>query len=389
VTSAGSREISLRALNAVVTAACNLDCTYCYQNVRNNSQMDWGTLRTALDLLLQSEEQEASVNFYGGEPLLAFPLIKKAVQYVEAEKPAWKSTEFSITTNGLLLDGERARFLARHGFETQISFDGIAEAQERRAKGTFDKLDRLLVELCESDERFFTESCSISITLSSGNVSFLAKSFAYFLDRGVREVAVSPLVTHDPGWHPDLIDVLVEEVATILSISLKHHEQTGEIPFVPFRADNGGEPADAGPPAMCSAGKTDELAVDVDGAIFPCVMLVESYQTFPDGVLSKGLDRMHLGDLRDPDLDRRLAEHPAKVKAAKIFDNKREKFSSYRECEGCKYLYECSICPVSICHVPGNSDPNRVPDMPCALNLVLLAARERFLKRTSASAVLT
>jgi len=77
------------------------------------------------------------------------------------------------------------------------------------------------------------------------------------------------------------------------------------------------------------------------------------------------------------------------VKAAKIFDNKREKFSSYRECEGCKYLYECSICPVSICHVPGNSDPNRVPDMPCALNLVLLAARERFLKRTSASAVLT
>lgn len=349
--------------------------------------MKWGTLRSALELVLRSEEREMSVNFYGGEPLLAFPLIKKAVEYMEAEKPAWKSTDLSITTNGVMLDGERVRFLARHGFETQISFDGIAEAQERRAKGTFDKLDHLLLELRESDERFFIESCSISITLSSENVSFLAKSFAYFLDRGVREVAVSPLVTHDPGWHPDLIDVLVEEVATVLSISLEHYGRTGEIPFVPFRTTNGDSPADTGPPAMCRVACTDELAIDVDGTISPCVMLIDSYQTFPDGVLSEGLERIRLGDLRAPDLDRRLDEHAAKVTAAGIFSNKRDKYSSYRKCDGCKYLHQCSICPVSICHVPGNSDPNRVPDLPCAVNLVLLAAQERFHERSSASVV--
>jgi len=389
VTSAGSRKISQRALNAVVTTACNLDCTYCYQNVRNGSGMDWGTLRTALHVLLQSEERQASVNFYGGEPLLSFPLIKKAVQYLEAEKPAGKGVDFSISTNGLLLDGEGARFLACHGFETQISFDGIAEAQERRATGTFEKLDRLLLELRESNERFFTESCSISITLSSGNISYLAKSFAYFLDRGVREVAVSPLVTHDAGWRPELIDVLVEEVAAVLSFSLEHFGRTGEIPFVPFRTDDDGEPAEAGPPAMCSAGKTDELAVDVDGEVFPCVMLVNSYQTIPDGTLAASLKNVRLGKIRDPEFDRRLAEHPANVRAARIFDNKQSKFSSYRKCEGCKYVRQCSICPVSICHIPGNDDPNRVPDLPCALNLVLLAARERFLENTRASGFLS
>ena len=42
------------------------------------------------------------------------------------------------------------------------------------------------------------------------------------------------------------------------------------------------------------------------------------------------------------------------------------------------YLTECMVCPVSIGHIPGNRDPHRVPDFPCAFNLVMLGARDRF-----------
>ena len=111
-------------------------------------------------------------------------------------------------------------------------------------------------------------------------------------------------------------------------------------------------------------------------------MLIDSYQIIPKGVLRQNLERMRLGYLRDPDLNRRLDEYPAAVRAAGIVDNKQEKYSSYRKCGGCRFLRQCSICPVSICHIPGNTDPNRVPDLPCALNLAVLAARELFLQES-------
>jgi sulfatase maturation enzyme AslB (radical SAM superfamily) len=379
VSATRSHAESLQSLEVVLTTACNLSCPYCFQNARGGSRMDWETLRAALDLLLRSDEQVVSLTFYGGEPLLEFPQIKRAIRYIESAKSPDKKFEYHLITNGLLLGRDTTSFLAHHGVETQISFDGAITAQDLRAPGTFNRLDRLLQELRETEEHFFNSRCTLAITLSSQNVTYLAESFAYFLDRGARNVAISPLVTHDPGWQPDLIDVLIEQVAAVSQMSRTHYRQTGETPFVPFQTSNPTAPPDTGPPAMCKAADTDELALDVDGRLFRCVMLVDSYQTFPEGTLRRNLERLRLGNLGDPDLDRRFDEYPAAVSAAEIFANKQEKYSSYRECGSCRFLHQCSICPISICHIPGNTDPNRVPDLPCAVNLVMLAARDLFL----------
>ena len=76
------------------------------------------------------------------------------------------------------------------------------------------------------------------------------------------------------------------------------------------------------------------------------------------------------------------ADAPPAFRFAKIFTDKEEKYSSYRACRGCRYLYQCSVCPVSIGHIPGNTDPNRVPDLQCAFNLAVLTAREKFFEAT-------
>lgn len=372
----------LRSLEVVLTTSCNLNCQYCYQNVRSDRSMSWSVLRSALDLLLHSDHKKPELTFYGGEPLIELPLIVRAVEYLEAEEGG--SVEMSVFTNGILLDRGTRRFLARRAIATQISFDGIKPAQELRAPGTFDRLDRLLNEMRQTEEPFFNEYCSFAMILSSRNAPYLAESFAYFLDRGAREIAVSPLVTHDPGWQPDLIDVLIEQAASVVQMSEYHYRRTREIPFVPFQTNTPSAHADDGPTAMCAAEKTDELAVDVDGRLFRCVMLVDSYRESGDGVLQRKLKHMQLGHVVDPNLNRRLEHYQAAVSAVGIFDNKQEKYSSYRRCDGCRFLNQCSICPVSICHIPGNTDPNRVPDLACAVNLVLLAARDRFLERVSA-----
>ncbi len=381
---APSSTASLQSFEVVLTTACNLHCSYCFQTARRKSTLSWDNLRAALDLLLRSRQREVSLTFYGGEPLLELAQIKRAVRYIEVEKPPDKGIDLHLITNGLLLDRDMVGFLARHEVETQISFDGTEAAQNLRAPGTFDRLDRLLVRLRETEIHFFNELCSVAITVSSHNVAHLAESFAYFLDRGVRTIAISPLVTHDPGWRPDLIEIAVEQIAAILQMSRLHHRRTGETPFVAFQTNNGDAPLENGRPAMCSAASPDELALGTDGRVHRCVMLVDSYQRIPDGPLTRRLEQLQLGDIRGPDLDRRLEAFPAAVAAAGIFADKRDKRSSYRKCDGCRYLHTCSICPVSICHIPGNEDPNRVADLPCALNLVVLAAREKFFDETRA-----
>ena len=286
------------------------------------------------------------------------------------------------STNGTLLDRGTRRFLARHGVETQISFDGVEAAQQLRAPGTFGRLDRALSRLRDEHPDFLREHCRVAITLSSRNLDHLAESFTNLVDRGVGEIVVSALVTHDPGWRPETIEELAAQIEEILNLSIEHFRRTGEVPFAPFRSGEPGDPPADGPPTMCSAAGTTSPAVDVDGQVYGCVMFAESYQTIPDGMLRRCLEPMRLGNIRAPEFGKRLEAYPAAAEAAKIFTNKEEKRSSYRTCRGCRFVNQCSVCPVSIGHIPGNTDPNRVPDLQCAFNLAVLAARDLFLQKS-------
>ena len=373
---------SLQSLEVVLTTACNLSCGYCFQDLRDERSMGWPVLRSALDLLMDSDHPAPEVIFTGGEPLLELPLMMRAVDYLETTSAVGHRVAVTVFTNGMLLDRGTARYLARHRIDTQISCDGVEPAQELRASGSHRRLDRVLSMLHDDHAEFLRDRCTAAVTLSSSNLEHLAESFAFLVGHGVGVVAVSPLVPHDPGWHADAIDELTAQVAEILDVSIDHHRRTGAVPFAPFRPAEPREPPAGDPSAMCGAAGTDGLAVDVGGQVYGCVLFAESFQTIPDGMLKHGLEPMRLGDIRAPSLGTRLEGYPAAARAAGIFTGKHEKYSSYRRCEGCPCLQSCSVCPVSIGHLPGNSDPQRVPDLQCAFNLVVLTARERFLEAT-------
>jgi MoaA/NifB/PqqE/SkfB family radical SAM enzyme len=87
-------------MEAVLTTACNLSCAYCYQNRRSDYRMQWATLRASADLLIESAEPEVSLTFFGGEPLLEYPLIRRCVDYVKDRAPADEKTiRFTVITN--------------------------------------------------------------------------------------------------------------------------------------------------------------------------------------------------------------------------------------------------------------------------------------------------
>jgi sulfatase maturation enzyme AslB (radical SAM superfamily) len=379
----------INKVDVVLTAGCNLRCTYCYQNDKKARRMKWETLRASADLALASERPEVSMLFVGGEPLLEFDLIRQAVEYIDARRPPGKRIRFELITNGVLVRREHIDFFVEHDFEVQLSFDGIAAAQDLRGRGTFEVLDRLLHLLRVEQPAFFAERLTVAITLTVATIPYLADSVEYFLTSGVQDLAVSPSVTHQHDWTASCIDEIDAQFARIFEKSVRLYNRTGDVPLKVFRKHEGDSVHKPEGQSMCGVGRGETAAVDVDGRVHGCVMFAESYQIFPTAFLRDRLEAMRMGHLEDPQLAARMAAYPAAARAAGIFHNKQDKYSSYGKCADCRFLPRCAVCPISIGNAPGNTDPNRVPDFLCAYNLVSLKYRERFPFRPTLHDMLT
>jgi sulfatase maturation enzyme AslB (radical SAM superfamily) len=336
--------------------------------------MPWKTLRRALDLLTSSAATPKHLGFYGGEPLLEFPLIRRAVEYLERSCPDDGGIRYSITTNGTRLTAEVAAFLATHRFRTHLSFDGVPAAQDLRGKGTFTRLDSVLDRIRADHPSFFRDHLRIVLTLTLDNLPYLEQSVEYFLCRDVREIEISPLITHPGGPTEGLPARLERQFRGVFRASLEHHRCSGRVPVALLRRPYARRSTTTASDWLCGLARGEDLTVDVDGRVYACVLLARSYQTLASDFLRREVAGLCFGNLARGQL--RL-EARSKSDVGEIFRGRQRKHSSFRECADCEHLPDCRICPVSIGHIPGNEDPHRVPDLQCALNLVALRYRKR------------
>jgi uncharacterized protein len=138
-----------RMLVLCVSDACNLHCLYCMVRSADrcwpqpsDRMMSWETAQAAIDDFLAHSRPgpvdgngtSHFVSFYGGEPLLNIRLMHRCVEYVLSKRPS--DMTFGITTNGILLRGRTAEFLAHHHFDVNISLDGPRHVHDawRRSK---------------------------------------------------------------------------------------------------------------------------------------------------------------------------------------------------------------------------------------------------------------
>jgi sulfatase maturation enzyme AslB (radical SAM superfamily) len=377
----------LRNLSVILTAQCNLRCNYCYQNAKSSLRMRWETLATALDMVLTSSRREAKVNFVGGEPLLEYPAIGRAFRYLEENRSPGKSIEYSISTNGTLITAEIAAFLARNRFKTQISFDGISAAQNHRGKETFVVLDKLLDHLRRDHPDFFRSYLTIALTLTSSNCINLADSTAYLMGKGVMQIAITPVITPDPRWRTNFVEELDVQFSRIYENSLRQYQSTGEIPLKIFQGKYDGSFGQTNRSEMCGVASGESLVVDVDGEAYGCTVLAGSYQNAESPFLRDCLASLRMDSIHDPAFAEHYECFPEAIRRVGLFHNKEDKYSSYGNCKDCLYITECSACPMSIAHVPGNNDPNRISDLVCAYNLVSRKYREQFPNRPHPKAI--
>jgi len=372
-----ANRVDVRSLDVVVTSDCNLRCAYCYQRRRGQASMRWGTLRPAIDLLLASRRPHVKLLFIGGEPLLEFPLIARAVRYVDAHRRPGQRVEFELSTNGTLLSARRAAFLAAHDVDLQVSFDGVPEAQRARGASTFITLDRLVDRLRRDQPAYFERRLSVALTVTVAALPHLAGSIEYFLWKGVPQIVVSPALTPQAGWEDDGRRVLEEQFERLFEASLAHYRRTGAVPVQLLRRV-AGRPAREPGGWLCGAGRGESLAIDVDGELSGCLLFARSYARFPPTALGRAMGGLRLQSIGTPGLADRLARYPEALARVGVFHNRALKRSSMGRCATCRVRRACAICPVSIVHQAGNEDPNRVPDFVCAFTRLAAEWRQRF-----------
>jgi sulfatase maturation enzyme AslB (radical SAM superfamily) len=365
-------------LTLILTTRCNMNCSYCYQNVRVPRSMEWSVAEAAVDLALSASGNRRELTFYGGEPLLEFDLMRRVVDYVETARRPDERVGYWIVTNGTLVTDKVSDFLAAHEFKILLSFDGVHAAQDFRGQGSFETVDRALDSLRERHPDYTRRAVEISVTVSPLAVRLLADSVSYFLGKGVQEIDLTPVMTPYPGWDEECLRELEAQFERVLRRSLEHLERTGEAPLLLYAGKGHLSGPQVTSRAMCEIVDDNSWAVDVDGRVSGCTLFAASIQEFGSPLLRQCQSVLALGHVADQDLLAKCASFPDAVARLPIFSEKEKKYSSYRRCADCRFFAACVTCPASIGFAEGNTDPHRVPDYYCAFNYTALASRDGF-----------
>lgn len=205
-------DFPLTSLVLNVTNKCNLACTYCYeygedkivdtQYGKQPKFMDERTAEESIEFLLAEAKGQAvtHVTFFGGETLLNFPVLQKAVAYARRRaREVDKRIDFSLTTNATLLKPEVIQWLADNQIGVTISIDGPKEVQDglrvfHNGKGTYDVVQPKIKELLRVHR---SRPIGARVTLTQKNMDVL-KIFRHLTDEmGFWEVGLAPVTTQD------------------------------------------------------------------------------------------------------------------------------------------------------------------------------------------------
>ncbi len=340
--------------------------------------MPWPVLRRAIELIADSNDPHPELVLYGGEPLMARELVERAVGLARTLEDRDRPLRIRLSTNGTLLDLDLVDLFDQNRVEVQLSFDGVSAAQNYRSPGTFEVLDRLLHVLKEKRPSFLRNRVRAAVTVSSAAVGYLASSVRYLSDLGVGEIGVTSLFSHDSGWTWESTETLDRELERIRSWCAWRLEETGQISFLPFRRylDRSQEdPAKDG--SICAVPGCSRLVVDVDGTLAPCLLVAPSITPPPPGPLAEALCRLDRGGVENPWHGPTVGRFETVCRSTGLFHGREHKYSLWGRCHDCVHRENCRPCPVATAWIPGNADPDRIPDHVCAFNRTLAAHRRR------------
>ncbi len=279
-------ECVIKALCLNVAHTCNLDCSYCFAGQGKykgeRALMPLETGKKAIDFLIKhsGSRRNLEVDFFGGEPLLNWQMVKDVVAYARSvEEEADKHFRFTLTTNGILIDDDVIEFTNEEMHNVVLSLDGRPHVHDRfrvdiGGKGSYERIVPKFLELVRRRNR---GTYYVRGTYTHLNVDFL-NDILHMLDLGFREISMEPVVC--PPEEPyaltdEDMPCLMEQYEKLAEEMLRHEQDGDPFQFYHFMIDLEHGPCIYKRIVGCGAG-TEYLAVTPSGDLYPCHQFVDN-----------------------------------------------------------------------------------------------------------------
>ncbi|MBQ7642482.1 MAG: thioether cross-link-forming SCIFF peptide maturase [Clostridia bacterium] len=274
----------VKALCLHVAHSCNLNCAYCFASQGKyhgeRAIMDYETGKRALDFLIENSgtRRNLEVDFFGGEPLLNFDVVKRLVGYARSvEKAHNKNFRFTLTTNGVAIDDEVIEFANKEMSNVVLSLDGRKEVHDRfrvdyAGNGSWEKIVPKFKKLVEKRGG---KSYYMRGTFTHFNPDFLFDVKA-MLDLGFTELSMEPVVCAegDPSALTDSdLDVVEKQYEELAELMIERDKAGKPFTFYHYMLDLKNGPCVYKRISGCGSG-TEYMAVTPKGDLYPCHQFV-------------------------------------------------------------------------------------------------------------------
>jgi uncharacterized protein len=296
----------IKAMCLNMTHDCNLRCEYCFasQGTYNGEKafLSFETGKKAFDYLVKNSgnRKNLEVDFFGGEPLMNFDVIKKLVDYGRSlEKEYNKHFRFTVTTNGVLLDEEKMDYINENMDNVVLSIDGRKETNDRmrktiNKKGSYD----LIV---DNYKKFISKRGSKDYfargTYTSNNLDF-SEDVKHMRELGFDKISVEPVVAKDEKKYAlkkEHVDILKKEYEKLAEYYIESYKSKDRrFQFFHFNIELEGGPCIYKRSIGCGAG-TEYVAVTPSGDLYPCHQFVGN-EEFIIGNVEEGITNRALAD---------------------------------------------------------------------------------------------
>ncbi len=299
------RKTVVKALCLHIAHDCNLACKYCFAEEGeyhgDRSLMSYEVGKKALDFLIANSGNRVNleVDFFGGEPLMNFQVVKDLVAYGRSqEKEHNKKFRFTLTTNGMLLTDEIMEFANKEMANVVLSVDGRKEVHDfmrptRNGKGSYDLIIDKFIKMAElrNQTNYYVRG-----TFTHYNLDF-SKDVLHLADLGFKQISAEPVVAPDTQPYAikeEDLPRLFEEY-DLLAREMVEREKAGKgFNFFHFMIDLTGGPCLYKRLSGCGSG-TEYLAVSPWGDLYPCHQFV-GMEEFKLGNVDTGIEKQELVD---------------------------------------------------------------------------------------------
>ncbi len=274
----------VKALCLHVAHTCNLNCAYCFASQGkyhgDRAIMSFAVGKAALDFLVahSGTRRNLEVDFFGGEPLMNFDVVKELVAYARSiEKACGKNFRFTLTTNGMLIDDDVIDFANREMSNVVLSLDGRREIHDRyrvdyAGNGSYDRIVPKFQKLvaARGGKNYYMRG-----TFTHQNPDFL-KDIQQMLDLGFNELSMEPVVCA-PGDASELTEadkpIVMEQYEKLAELMLERERAGKPFTFYHYMIDLTGGPCIYKRISGCGSG-TEYMAVTPWGDLYPCHQFV-------------------------------------------------------------------------------------------------------------------